>query len=140
MPNFLGGAGVGVETVGFEAGGGPQGIDGRFPDKPCDRTGSFGGEEALVFFVDAVAVESDCAELASLVPSSCTLSRELVDLRSALSNGDLVGVFSVSGLRFSCSCICVISEGCKLDTRGVEGDEGGRLSVIARVEFEDCWD
>ena len=90
MPNFLGGAGVGVETVGFEAEGGPQGIDGRFPDKPCARTGGFGGEEALVFFVDAVAVESDCVELASLVPSSCTLWRALVDIRSALSNGDLV--------------------------------------------------
>lgn len=139
MPNFLGGGTwVGVETVGFEAGGGPQGMDGRFPDKPCDRTGSFGGEEALVFFVDPVAVESDCIELASLVPSSCALSRDVVDIWCALSTGGSIGVSLLSGLEFSSLCVCVISEGCMLDTRGVEADEGGRFSVMRRVEFEDC--
>lgn len=71
MPNFLGGgAAEWLETVGFEAGGGPQGIDGRFPDRPCDRGGSFGGKVAMGFGVEAVAVESDRIELASFVPSN----------------------------------------------------------------------
>lgn len=102
MPNFLGGGAVeGVETVGFEAGGGPQGIDGRFPDRPCDRAGSFGGEVAMLFSVDAVVVESDRIELASFVPSSCTLSREEAEIRCAVSIGDFVGVSSLSGSRAS---------------------------------------
>lgn len=101
MPSFLGGGAVeGVETVDFEAGGGPQGIDGRFPDRPCDRLGSFGGEIAMFFSVDVVAVESDRIEVASFIPSSCVLSREEVDIRCAVSNVDF-GVSSVSGLTVS---------------------------------------
>ena len=126
MPNFLGGGAVeGVETVGFEAGGGPQGIDGSFPDRPCDRFGGFGGDVAILFSVDAVAVESDRIELTSSVPSSCTLSREEADIRCIVSNVDFVGVSSLSGFRASL-CTGVSSEGCMLDPRGVEGDEGGR--------------
>ena len=127
MPNFLGGGTVGgVETVGLEAGGGPQGIDGRFPDRPCDRTGSFGGEVAIMaLLVDAVAVESDRMELASFVPSSCTLPREEADIRCAVSKGDFVGVSSLSRLRVSCLCICVASEDWILDPRGVEGEDSG---------------
>ncbi len=35
MPNFLEvGVGLGLVAVGFAAGGGPHGIDGRFPDRP----------------------------------------------------------------------------------------------------------
>ena len=123
MPSFLAGGAVEVvETAGFEAGGGPQGIDGRFPDRPCDRIGSFGGEEAIVFSVDIVAVESDRVEVASFEPSSCTLSRGEVDIRCAVSDGDLVRVCPVSGSRVS--CFGASSEDCTLDTRGVEGDEG----------------
>lgn len=82
IPNFLGGGAVeGTEVVDFEAGGGAQGTDGRFPDRPCDRTGSFGAEGATLFLVDAVVVESERIELVSFVPSSCTLSREEVDIR-----------------------------------------------------------
>ena len=88
MPSFLGGGAVGVETVGLEAGGGPQGTDGRFPDRPCGRFGSFGEEVAMFFSVDAVAVESDRIELVSCVPSSCTLSREETDIRCAVSDGE----------------------------------------------------
>jgi len=48
MPNFLGGGvGFGGVAVGFAAGGGPQGIDGRLPDRPCDRKGNFGGDAAM---------------------------------------------------------------------------------------------
>ena len=127
MPNFLGGGTVeGVETVGFEAGGGPQGMDGRFPDRPCDRIGSFGGGVAMPFLVDAVAVESDLIELVSFVPSNCTLSREEADIRCVVSRGDFVGVSSLSRLRSSCLCICAASEDGILDPRGVEGDEGDR--------------
>lgn len=126
MPSFLGGgAAEAVETVGLEAGGGPHGIDGRFPDKPCDRIGSFGGEVAMLFSADAVAVESDRIELASFVPSSCTLSREEADVGYAVSNGDFIGVSSVSGLRASSLGTGVSSEDCMFDPRGVEGDEGG---------------
>lgn len=82
IPSFLGGGAVeGVEVVDFEAGGGAQGTDGRFPDRPCDLTGSFGAEVATLFLVDAVVVESDRIELVSFVPSSCTLSREEADIR-----------------------------------------------------------
>ena len=127
MPNFLGGGAVeGVETVGFRVGGGPQGIEGRFPDRPCARTGCFGGEVAIFFSVDVVAVESDRIEVASFVPSSCTLSREEVDMRCAVSNGDFLGVYSLSGLRSSWSCTGLSSEDCVLKLRGVEGDDGGR--------------
>ena len=126
MPNFLGGGAVeGVETVGFEAGGGPQGIDGRFPDKACDRIGSFGGEEAKVFSVHAVAVEPDGIEPASFVPSSCTLSREEAGVELAVSKGDLVGISSVSRLRAMGLGTGVSSEDSILDPRGVVGDEGG---------------
>lgn len=141
MPNFLGGGAVkGVETVGFEAGGGPQGIDGRFPDRPCDRIGSFGGEVAMLFSVVAVAVESDRIELVSFVPSSCTLLREEAEIRCAVSKGDLVGVSSLSGIRASCLCTDVSSEDCTLDPRGVEGDEGGRRLVREREDADDRWD
>lgn len=127
MPNFLGGGTVGgVETVGLEAGGGPQGVGGRFPDRPCDLTGSFGGEEAMLCLVGAVVVESDRMELVSFVTSSCTLSREEADIRCAVSKGDFFGVSSLSGLRVSCLCICVTSADCIVDPRGVEGDDGGR--------------
>ena len=127
MPSFLGGGAVeDVETVGFEAGGGPQGIDGRFPDRPCDRNGSFGGEVAMFLSVDVVAVESDRIEVASFDPSSCTLSREDVDKRCAVSNGDIFGVFPVSGLGASFLGTGVFSEDCISDPRGVDGDEGGR--------------
>lgn len=125
IPSFLAGGAVdGVETVGFEAGGGPQGIDGRFPDRPCDRIGSLGGEVALFFSVDIIAVESDRVEIASFAPSSCTLSMEEVDIRCAVSSGAFVGVSPVFGS--SSSCLGSSSEDCTLDTRGVEGDEGGR--------------
>ena len=141
MPSFLGGgAAEGLKTVGFEAGGGPQGIDGRFPDKPCDRGGSFGGELAMIFTVEAVGVESDCMELASFVPSNCTLSREDVDIRRAVSSGDFLGVFSLSGLVSSCLCTGVSSEDCVLEPRGVDGDDGGRCSVKELVDADDCRD
>ena len=139
MPNFLGGGAVeGVETVGFEAGGGPQGIDGRFPDRPWVRIGSFGGNVAMLFSVDAVAVEFDRIELASFVPSSCTLSREEADRRCAVSNGDFFGVSSLSELRASCFCIGGSSEDSTMDPRGVEGDEGSRGSVRERVDADEC--
>lgn len=93
----------------------------------------------MLFSVDAVAVESDRIELTSLVPSSCTLSREEADIRCAVSNVDFVGVSSSSGFRASL-CTGVSSEGCMLDPRGVEGDEGGRCSVKERVGADDCWD
>ena len=103
IPSFLGGGAVeGVGVTDFEAGGGPQGIDGRFPDKPCAaRAGSFGGEVAILFLLDSVAVESDRMELASFVPSSCTLSREDDDMRCVVSNRVFLGVFSSSVLRVS---------------------------------------
>ena len=141
MPNFLGGgAAEGVETVGFEAGGGPQGMDGRFPDKPCDRGGSFGGELAMIFSVEAVGVESECIEVASFVPSNCTLSREEVDIRRAVSSGDFLGVFSLSRLVSSCMWTGVSSEDCGLEPRGVDGDDGGRCSVKELVDVDDCRD
>ena len=123
----------GVETVGFEAGGGPQGIDGRFPDRPCDRIGSFGGDVA------AVAVESDRIELTSFVPSNCTSSRPEADSRCVVSNGGFVGVSSLSGFTASL-CTSVSSKVCILDPRGVEGDEGGRVSVKERVDTDECCD
>ena len=127
MPNFLGGGAVGgVEIVAFGAGGGPQGIEGRFPDRPWDRIGSFGGEVAMVFSADAVALEFDRIELASFVPSSCTLSREEAERRCAVSNGDFLGVSSLSRLRLSCLGIGVPSEDSTLDPWGVEGNDGGR--------------
>ena len=139
MPNFLGGGAVeGVETVGFEAGGGPQGIDGRFPDRPWVRIGSFGVDVATDFSVDAVAVEFDRIELASLVPSSCTLSREEADRRCAVSKGDFLGVSSLSGLRASCFCIGVPSKDSTMEPRGVEGDEGSRGSVREGVDAGEC--
>ena len=127
IPSFLGGgAEEGVEVVGFEAGGGAQGTEGRLPDRPCDRTGSFGADVAMLFLVDAVAVESDRIELVSSVPSSWTLSREEADFRCAVSKGDFFGVSSLSVLMASCSCTCATSEGCIVDPRGVEGEEGSR--------------
>ena len=141
MPNFLGGGAVeGVETVGFEAGGGPHGIEGRFPDKPCDRGGSFGGELAMTFSVEAVGVEPDCIEVASFVPSNCTLSREEVDIRRAVSSGDFLGVLSLSGLVSSCLWTGVSPEDCILEPRGVDGDDGGRCSVKELVDADDCRD
>ena len=127
IPSFLGGGTVGgVEIDGFEAGGGPQGMDGRFPDRPCDRAAAFGGDVTMLFLVDAVAVESDRIELASFVPSSCRLSREEDELRCAGGSGIFFGVSSLSVLRAACSCTCVTSEDCMSEPRGVEGDEGGR--------------
>lgn len=141
MPNFLGGgAAEGVETVGFEAGGGPQGIDGRVPDKPCDRGGSFGGELAMILSVEAVGVESECIEVASFVPSNCTLSREEFDIRRVVCSGDFLGVFSSSGLLSSCLWTGVSSDDCVLGPRGVDGDDGGRFSVKERVDRDDCRD
>ncbi len=140
IPNFLGGGTVGVETVGFEAGGGPQGIDGRLPERPCDRKGTFGGDAAVLFLVDVVVVESDRIELASVTPSSCTLSREEDDIRCAVSNGDFFGVTSFSRFGSSGLCACVTSEDCIVDPRGVEGDEGGRWPVREGVDTDECWD
>ena len=92
----------------------------------------------MLFSVDAVAVEFDLIELASFVPSNCTLSREEADIRCAVSNGDLLEVCSLSALRTSCFGIGVSSEGCTLDPRGVEGDDGGRISVGERVDADEC--
>lgn len=48
MPNFLaGGGGCEGVAVGFPAGGGPQGIDGRLPDRPCERKGNLGGDAVM---------------------------------------------------------------------------------------------
>lgn len=141
MPNFLGGGTAeGVETVGFEAGGGPQGIEGRFPDNPCDRGGSFGGELAMIFSVEAVGVESECIEAASFVPSNCTLSREGFDIRRAVSSGDFLGVSSLSGMVSSCLWTIVSSEDCALEPRGVDGDDGGRCSVKEWIDVDDFRD
>ena len=141
MPSFLGGGTVeGVETVGFEAGGGPHGIDGRFPDRPCDRGGSFGGDVAILFSADVVTAESDGIEIASFAPSSCTLSREEADIRCAVSDDGFVGVSSLPTSRGSSLCIVVSSEDLVLETRGVEEDEGGRLSVRERVNSDDFCD
>ena len=94
----------------------------------------------MCFSVDVVAVESDRIEVASLVPSSCTLSREEVDIRCAVSNGDFVGVSSLPVLKASCFGTGVSSEDCRLDPRGVEGDEGGRRSAGEWADGDDCWD
>lgn len=82
IPSFLnGGAGEGAEAAfGAIGGGGPQGTVGRFPERPCDRKGSLGGEEAsLVSGLFVVAPDS--MELASIPFSSCTSAIEEVEIR-----------------------------------------------------------
>ena len=81
IPSFFGGGvGVGWLAACFEAGGGPHGIGGRFPESPCDRGGNFGGEAAMFFSV-MPAVELDCTELASLAPSKFSLSKAEAEKR-----------------------------------------------------------
>ena len=73
MPSFLGagvGEGVGTVALGARGGGGPHGMDGRLPDRPCTLEGSFGGDAVAPFSIDVVGVESDLMELLSLLPSS----------------------------------------------------------------------
>ena len=102
MPSFRGagvGEGVGTAAVAFGArgGGGPHGIEGRFPERPCPLKGNLGGDVAISFSVNVVGAEPDLIELLSLVPSSCTSSREVAEIRCAVSSGDLVGISSFCG-------------------------------------------
>lgn len=92
MPSFLGGGAE--EFVDFAAGGGPQGILGKLPERPCPRKGNFGGEAAMLLSFEAVVVESDVMELVSFDPSSWTSSIDAVEIRCAVSRGDLVGISS----------------------------------------------
>lgn len=95
IPNFLGGGvGVGVDVVGFGAGGGPHGTEGRAPDNPWDRWGNLGGDLVRSFSF-GVVVEVDLIELLSVAPSSCTSSSEAAEARWAVNKGDLVGTSSV---------------------------------------------
>lgn len=91
--NFRDG-GVGVGMVCFEEagpeGGGPHGIEDKEPESPCERKGSFGGGSAgcAVSSVEVVSIERDLGELSLLFPSRCTSSREVIEIRCAVSKGD----------------------------------------------------
>ena len=139
IPNFLGaGAGDGVGTVdlGARGGGGPQDIEGRFPERPCPLKGSFGGDAAMSFSVGIAGVNPDRTELLSLVPSSCTSSREEAEIRCAVKRGDFVGGASGCG-SVSCSSgsLVVVPALC---ARGVETVEEGRPLVNERTELDSC--
>lgn len=66
---FGGGAGAGCT---LEGGGGPQGMVGRLPERPCALNGSFGGGTGVIEFVsfDVMVVERDLVEEDSFVSSS----------------------------------------------------------------------
>jgi hypothetical protein len=71
IPNFLGGgAGEVAGADDFPGGGGPHGIEGRLPERPWPRKGSFGGEAAIFLSFGAVVVDPDVMELVSFDPSS----------------------------------------------------------------------
>lgn len=81
-PESFFGGGAGVEwTLG--GGGGPQGIVGRLPERPCALNGSFGGGTGVVALVsfDVMVVERDLVEEDSFVSSSWTSSMDDVESR-----------------------------------------------------------
>lgn len=106
-----GGVGAGIDC--FEAGGpeggGPHGIEGKAPESPCERKGSFGGGSAgcAVSSVEVVSIERDLDELSLLLPLRCTSSRDVIEIRCAVSKGDFRG--SSGGTSSGCGSITFIS-------------------------------
>ena len=148
IPSFLGagvGEGVGTVALGARGGGGPQGMDGRFPERPWPLNGSFGGDAAVLFSVDVVGVESDCIELLSLVPSSWTSSSEVAEIRCAVSNGDFGGTsgsYECGGFspRACIESSASVASAPPFTVREVERVDEGRLSVNERTVSEDSCD
>ena len=148
IPSFLGagvGEGVGTVALGARGGGGPHGIDGRFPESPWPLNGSLGGDAAVPFSTDAVGVEFEFNELLSLVPSSWTSSNEVAEIRCAVSSGDF------DGISLSYECVVPSSRPCielfasvisapPFTVRRVEAVDDGRLSVNERTESEGSCD
>ena len=142
IASFLGcDAGAGVWTL--VGGGGPQGMPGRFPERPFVRGGSFGsGTGAFrLFSSEVMVVERDRLRLASLGSPSCTSSSDDVERRRAVSSGELVGAFPDISVRTvvleSEGDGCVeIAGGC--ETRGVVAvEEDSGRSVKERIDVED---
>lgn len=94
MPSFLGaGAGDGVLAAAFEVGGGPHGIEGKFPESPCPLNGSLRGDLVRLGIVSLIT--DSFTELSSVAsPPNFTSSRDDADMRCAVSKGDLTGVDS----------------------------------------------
>lgn len=170
--SFLGGgAGAGEGDwvgKGFGAGGGPQGTEGRDPDKPCERKGTFEGpgEAEAVILVEAdSSIIVSFAELVTdpgaitllvlvdVIPGlspSCTSSKDEVEMRRAVSNGDFVegsssltagSMSSPGGLGvLNCRLAAWPAESCDSDARGVVTDEveGARPPVKDRIDADEC--
>lgn len=80
--SFFGGGGAGVGWT-RKGGGGPQGIVGRLPERPCALNGSLGGGTGVVPLVsfDVMVVERDLVEEDSFASSSWTSSMDDVESR-----------------------------------------------------------
>ena len=143
IPSLRGaGVGEGVGTVGVafgaRGGGGPHGIEGRFPESPWPLKGNLGGEVAISFSVDMLGAEPDLIEAVSVAPSSWTSSREVAEILCAVSSGDLAGISSLCGsASWSSESMGIEFPLC---ARGVETVDDGRPLVKERTEFDDSCD
>ena len=142
IASFLGGGG-GAGVWSLEAGGGPQGMPGKLPERPFVRAGSLGGGAgaAILLSSDVIVVERDLLELASLLSSSCTSSNDDVQRRRAVRSGDFEGLLSDMLVRFSPSDFGgdrSVKIGGSCETRGVVTvEEDGGRSVNERIDDED---
>ena len=83
--------GVGDVFLGL-GGGGPHGIEGKEPERP-GREGGLGaaGEVSLpTILFDVIVVERDLSDSVTSLTPSCTSSNDVVDIRGAVGNGDLL--------------------------------------------------
>ena len=133
---------MGTVALAASGGGGPHGMDGRLPESPWPLNGSLGGDAAVPFSIDVVGVELEFIELLSLVPSSWTSSREVAEIRCAVSSGDF------DGTSWSCECVvpssrpsfepsASVTSAPPFTVRRVEAVDDGRLSVNERTGSEE---
>ena len=89
IDNFFGG-GAGLTECNLGGGGGPQGTAGKFPERPWDRKGNFGGgpEGITLASFEVLGVDLDLIDDASFVSSSWTSSNDDVETRRVVSNGE----------------------------------------------------
>lgn len=150
IPSFRGAGADADGSFALDAGGGPQGIEGRFAERPWPLKGSFGGVVSILS-CDVVVVDVDFMELVSVPSPSCTSSSEDADIRCAVSNGDLddtcaskSSCFSSDSLELDSGTKVSSSVEASVDPRGVEVAEDGPPSVRERgiedVDLCDCWD
>lgn len=130
--------GVGDVLLGL-GGGGPRGIEGKEPEKPdLERAFRPAGEESFpLHLLDVVVVERDPSGSGTSLSPSCTSSKDVVDIRRTVSNGDLSAAVALS-LAVGWSAMSPLASP-KVESRSIEFERGDWSARGMGLEKRGVW-